>query len=132
MGIDLVYLVLGQMTIGSRPAYGPGELGDRGPLGNGFAPREPALLMVAGGIGQTPFPAVGPRASGSGAVLRRSGREIRYAGAHRVTLCYGARSADYLAGVEDFAALGRRRAHEHRRRHGRPSRPGDRPPRASP
>jgi dihydroorotate dehydrogenase electron transfer subunit len=59
--------------------------------------------MVAGGIGQTPFMALareylGLRAYGN------SGRRVTPA--TRVTLCYGARTKDYLAGVDDFAALG--------------------------
>jgi dihydroorotate dehydrogenase electron transfer subunit len=59
--------------------------------------------MVAGGIGQTPFLAFAAEALG-----RRSyGDPPRtFAPVSRVTLCYGARSANYLAGVEDFQRLG--------------------------
>ncbi|MFP6667332.1 MAG: dihydroorotate dehydrogenase electron transfer subunit [Pirellulales bacterium] len=104
IGIDVVYLVMGKMT--SRLAmFTPGQsLEVWGPLGNGFAP-QPAehLIMVAGGIGQTPFVAVAQESLG----LRVYGDPPRQvAPADRVTLCYGARSAEYLAGVEDFQRLG--------------------------
>ena len=104
IGIDVVYLVMGKMT--SRLAtFSPGQsLEVWGPLGNGFAP-QPAehLIMVAGGIGQTPFVAVAQEALG----LRVYGDPPRQvAPADRDTLCYGARSAEYLAGVEDFRRLG--------------------------
>ena len=104
VGVEVVYLVLGKMT--ARLArYQPGQTLDVwGPLGNGFAP-EPTehLVMVAGGIGQTPFMALGREFLG----LRQYGDPPRQVErAKRVTLCYGARSADYLAGVADFEQLG--------------------------
>jgi dihydroorotate dehydrogenase electron transfer subunit len=103
-GIDVVYLVVGRMT-GRLAASGPGTpLTVWGPLGNGFPP-EPAehLLMVAGGIGQTPFAALASE------YLRQRSygqppRTVPQAG--RVTLCYGARTQDLLAGVDDFRARG--------------------------
>jgi dihydroorotate dehydrogenase electron transfer subunit len=103
-GIDLVYLVHGKLT--SRLAtFAPGQRLDVwGPLGNGF-PAEPAehLIMVAGGIGQTPFPALAQEQLG----LRRYGDPPRAVSpARKITLCYGARSAEYLAGIEDFERLG--------------------------
>ena len=104
LGLDLVYLVVGKLT-GRLAQCGPGRRLDLwGPLGNGFPPR-PAehLIMVAGGIGQTPFPAVAREVLGS----RRYGDPPRGVPlARQVTLCYGARSADLLAGVEDFERLG--------------------------
>ena len=124
-----MYLVVGKLT--RRLAQvGPGaKLEVWGPLGNGFQPAATEhLIMVAGGIGQTPFPAVareylGLRSYGQRNVddsLRESKADSpmeRSAGhsnsrselstlARRVTLCYGARSADYLAGVDDFRQLG--------------------------
>jgi dihydroorotate dehydrogenase electron transfer subunit len=102
--IDVVYLVKGKLT--SRlEHFRPGQQLDVwGPLGNGFLPQSADhLIMVAGGIGQTPFPALAREHLG----LRRYGdppREV--APAHRVTLCYGARTAELLAGVEDFERLG--------------------------
>jgi dihydroorotate dehydrogenase electron transfer subunit len=75
-----------------------------GPLGNGFPPSAAGhLVMVAGGIGYTPFVAVAKEATGG----RRFGSPAReFPRAKKVTLCYGARSAEYLAGLDDFAAAG--------------------------
>jgi len=102
--IDVGYLVKGKFT--SRlQHFQPGQAVDVwGPLGNGF-PIQPCkrLIMVAGGIGQTPFVALGRESLG----LRQYGDPPRSPAPHEsVTLCYGARSADLLAGVEDFQALG--------------------------
>ena len=61
------------------------------------------LIMVAGGIGQTPFLALAQEALQK----RRYGDPARdVPRALHVTFCYGARSAEYLAGVEDFERLG--------------------------
>lgn len=104
LGLDIVYLVTGKMT--ARLAdYQPGQsLEVWGPLGNGFPP-QPAehLIMVAGGIGQTPFMALAREYMGLG---RYGDGNRDSARAQRVTLCYGTRRADYLAGVDDFRALG--------------------------
>jgi len=102
--LDLVYLVVGKLT-GKLAQCRAGQVIDVwGPLGNGFFEHQADhLVMVAGGIGQTPFPAVARECLG----LRRYGNPLRAPiRAGRVTLCYGARSAEYLAGVEDFRALG--------------------------
>jgi dihydroorotate dehydrogenase electron transfer subunit len=104
VGLDVVYLVVGKLT---RRLAGivPGQrLEVWGPLGNGFPP-QPAehLLMVAGGIGQTPFLALAQEYLGRrryGAAPREAARSAK------VTLCYGARNRDYLAGIEDFRRLG--------------------------
>jgi dihydroorotate dehydrogenase electron transfer subunit len=59
--------------------------------------------MVAGGIGQTPFLALAQEYLG----CKRYGdlpRECAPAG--KITLCYGARSEAYFAGLEDFSRLG--------------------------
>jgi dihydroorotate dehydrogenase electron transfer subunit len=103
-GLDVVYLVLGKMT-GRLATYRPGQTLDVwGPLGNGFPPA-PAdhLLMVAGGIGQTPFLALAREALGRRGYGERARSVPR---ASRVTLCYGARTAELLAGIEDFQAAG--------------------------
>ena len=104
LAIDVVYLVKGKLT--SRlQALRPGQLLDVwGPLGNGFLPR-PAdhLIMVAGGIGQTPFLALAKEYLGR----KQYGDPARFVPpAKKVTLCYGARSAGYLAGIEDFLQAG--------------------------
>lgn len=102
--LDIVYLALGKMT--RRLArMRPGDtLETWGPLGNGF-PAVPTehLVMVAGGIGQTPFLALGHEYLGVKAYGSPPRRVER---ARRITLCYGARSRDYLAGVDDFEAAG--------------------------
>ena len=138
-GYDLVYLVVGKMTTAMSRLV-PGDSADVwGPLGNGFTltPTQ-HLLMVAGGIGQTPFSAVaraylGMRRywsanSGQGSGVRGRGSEVRdqrseisnqqsaisnrrsptqqFPLAEFVSLCYGVRSASYLAGLDDFRSLG--------------------------
>ena len=84
--------------------------------------------MVAGGIGQTPFLAWPANISAIDA-LRRTADGDRPPG-EKVTLCYGARTAAILAGVEDFRQAGVRVRLEHRRWLARPSRAGDRADRA--
>lgn len=103
-GIDFGYLVVGKMT--SRLAAL--RVGDRvelwGPLGNGFpTPDCRRLMMVAGGIGQTPFLAVAREALG----VRRYGSPPRPAPnrPESVTLCYGVRSREYQAGVDEFRSV---------------------------
>lgn len=103
--IDLVYLVKGKLTT-SLSQLGPGNrVALWGPLGNGF-PANPTdhLIMVAGGIGQTPFLTLAKEALGN----QRFGQDgIRDSGyADRVSFCYGVRTADYLAGVDQFRDAG--------------------------
>jgi NAD(P)H-flavin reductase len=170
IGIDVVYLVVGKLTRRLAELGAGAALEVWGPLGNGFelAPTE-HLVMVAGGIGQTPFPAVAQAylerrlyGAWSGAdrtsnIRRPTSNLERQPGAcdpphfdvgrsmldvrcseptearpkppsrvpgeeraknatisqaqkpappRRITLCYGARSADYLAGLDDFRRLG--------------------------
>ena len=99
-GMDIVYLVAGKLT-GHLQACRLGESIDIwGPLGNGFIPRPTQhLIMVAGGIGYTPFPAVASEYLGRA----RYGDPVREpCRTDRVTLCYGAGSAVLLAGLDDF------------------------------
>jgi len=102
--IDIVYLVVGKMTGLLTTLRPDSPLEVWGPLGNGFPP-EPAehLLMVAGGIGQTPFLALGRECLGR-QTYGDPPRQV--AQARKVTLCYGARRAEYLAGVADFERAG--------------------------
>ncbi len=104
VGLDIVYLVIGRMT--SRLAgLSPGaSLEVWGPLGNGFPPQATEhLVMVGGGIGQTPFLALAREY----AAKRRYGDPPRVVPpAKKITLCYGVRSADFLAGLDDFRSLG--------------------------
>lgn len=102
--IDVMYLVGGKFT--KRLAeMTPGQpLDVWGPLGNGFEPRPtPHLVMVAGGIGQTPFLALAREHLG----LARYGDPPREAArVPKITLCYGVRRRALLAGVADFERLG--------------------------
>jgi dihydroorotate dehydrogenase electron transfer subunit len=102
--VDIVYLVVGRLTSRLAKLSTGAALQVWGPLGNGFAP-EPAdhLLMVAGGIGQTPFLALAKECLGRqryGSPPRPGSRP------QRVTLCYGARNAAGLAGIDDFRQAG--------------------------
>ncbi len=104
VAVDVVYLVVGRVT--SRLAeLRPGtRLELWGPLGNGFSvqPTE-HLIMVAGGIGQTPFLALGREMLGQ----RRFGRPPRdVAPAKKVTFCYGERNRTRLVGLADFERAG--------------------------
>lgn len=100
--VDVVYLVMGKMT--SRLArFQPGQMLEVwGPLGNGFAvPECDRLIMVAGGIGQTPFLALGKQHLG-----RQSYGTLAPVAIQQVSLLYGVRSADLAAGEADFRAAG--------------------------
>jgi dihydroorotate dehydrogenase electron transfer subunit len=103
-GLDIVYLVVGKLTRRLAELQAGQQLEVWGPLGNGFdALPARRVLMVAGGIGQTPFMALAKECLG----LHQYGAPPRVVPrADSVTLCYGARTAAYLAGVEDFRRLG--------------------------
>ncbi len=103
-GVELVYIVKGNLT--SRLIHlGPEQQLDVwGPLGNGFAPRRvDHLILVAGGIGYTPFLAVAKQFLG-----RQPYGEGQTDPSHaqRVTLCFGARTADQLTSIDDFRRVG--------------------------
>ncbi len=103
--VDVVYLVKGKFTSRLHTAR-PGQMLDVwGPLGNGFQVQglNSHLIMVAGGIGQTPFLALAQEALGRKQFGDPPRTQPRAAG---VTFCYGARSAEYFAGLDDFERLG--------------------------
>lgn len=101
-GLDVVYLVVGKMTRVLAQLQAGDQLELWGPLGNGFPVADcEHLILVAGGIGQTPFLATAREALGLRQYAQRTARKIP-----KVTLCYGARSAEYLAGLEDFSNVG--------------------------
>jgi len=103
-GLDVVYLLVGKMTRLLAALQAPALLEVWGPLGNGFPPTATEhLVMVAGGIGQTPFLALAREYLGSRAYGDPPRQVPR---AEKVTLCYGARNAEYLAGVDDFRRAG--------------------------
>jgi dihydroorotate dehydrogenase electron transfer subunit len=132
---DVVYLLIGRGTA-ALSLRRPGErLAVLGPLGNGFGPPPGGpVVFVAGGIGQTPFLALGrswlraedrdrehfaPVTAKEGQVLDAAVK-TQNAGSEResdavsapgqatapVTLLYGVRTAALLAGVDDFRRAG--------------------------
>ena len=102
--IDLVYLVQGKMTNRLSRMLPDQRLSVWGPLGNGFAVRPTDhLVMVAGGIGQTPFLSVAKEYLHRQQYGSPSRQQPR---ARRVTLLYGARTARLLAGIDDFERIG--------------------------
>jgi dihydroorotate dehydrogenase electron transfer subunit len=102
--VDVVYLVKGKLTT-RLCDFATGQMLDVwGPLGNGFLPCPTEhLIMVAGGIGQTPFLSLAKEYLGR---VRYGLPQRAVPQAGKVTFCYGARNQSYFAGVEDFKAIG--------------------------
>jgi dihydroorotate dehydrogenase electron transfer subunit len=102
--IDVVYLVMGKFTRRLATMITGNAVEVWGPLGNGF----PDLLgiqnvaLVAGGIGQTPFLAYARQLLGD----RGYGGKLARRATRNVTLFYGVRSSELVAGVNDFRAAG--------------------------
>jgi len=106
VSFDLVYLVIGRGTASLAGRRAGERLAVWGPLGNGFGPppESGSVLFVAGGIGQTPFLALGRDWLGTATYGEPSlGARNRIESA---TLLYGARTAELLAGVDDFRSAG--------------------------
>ncbi len=105
VGFEVVYLVIGRGTRALSARRAGERLSIWGPLGNGFGPPPAggAVVFVAGGIGQTPFLALGGWWLG-----RESCGGVSYAGAaaHSATLLYGVRTSELAAGIEDFERAG--------------------------
>jgi dihydroorotate dehydrogenase electron transfer subunit len=102
--VDVVYLVVGRGTAALSSCRPGDRLPVWGPLGNGFgAATDGPVVFVAGGIGQTPFLALGQWWTG-----RRSygGRAPGPTHASSARLLYGVRSVELAAGVDDFRAAG--------------------------
>ncbi|WZO97127.1 dihydroorotate dehydrogenase electron transfer subunit [Isosphaeraceae bacterium EP7] len=104
--IDVVYLVVGRGTSALAMRRSGDQVLVWGPLGNGFGPPKAGghAVFVAGGIGQTPFLALGKWWLGRQAYAGRT-----YQGntaSTSATLLYGARDAGLLAGLADFATGG--------------------------
>src|SRR5205085_383351 len=105
VAVDVVYVVIGRGTRALAAAQPGDRLRVWGPLGNGFGPPpEGPAVFVAGGIGQTPFLALGRGWTGRASY----GEPGRSAGpfAASATLLYGVRTADLAAGLDDFRAAG--------------------------
>jgi dihydroorotate dehydrogenase electron transfer subunit len=115
VAVDVVYLVVGRGTA-ALARRTPGEqLSVWGPLGNGFGPAPAGpVLFVAGGIGQTPFLALGRSwlgkmaygTQGRGADLPRQAPSGGGPRSSRATMLYGVRTASLLAGLNDFRQAG--------------------------
>jgi dihydroorotate dehydrogenase electron transfer subunit len=102
--IDIVYLVMGEGTK-TLASTRSGRVELWGPLGGPFPDdlgdgRDQRLLIVAGGIGQTPFPAVIDERIGR----RRYGAGRRPVRPNRIEVVWGVRSNDLLGGLDDFHA----------------------------
>ncbi len=98
--ISVVYVAKGKFTQALSKCVAGDLVELWGPLGNGFSTQPTDhFILVAGGVGQTPMLTLASAALGKsqyGAPSKPNGY------AKRVTLCYGARSKDYLAGLSDF------------------------------
>ena len=123
-GVDIVYQAIGRMTR-RLAAMKPGDrLEIWGPLGNGFPPTETGhLIMVAGGIGQTPFLALGPALPGIGRL--RAAAAGRPASPESNALLWPSLGC-ISGGGRRLSPLGRRGLDQYRRRLGRAPRHGDR------
>jgi dihydroorotate dehydrogenase electron transfer subunit len=102
--LSMAYVTKGKFTT-VLARCGKGTLLDLwGPLGNAFS-TEPCehLVMVAGGVGITPMLTLASAALGE-ETYGPSGDAVSFA--KRVSLCYGARTAEYLAGLDAFTARG--------------------------
>src|SRR5262249_28172758 len=102
--VDIVYLVVGKMTRLMATLSPADRVEVWGPLGNDFPDYSGIadLVLVAGGIGQTPFPALIHRVLGR----KGYGGQAPRRKVERVSLFYGARTADLFAGLDDFEAAG--------------------------
>ena len=90
----VVYVVVGKMTSRLAAVKSGDTLEIWGPLGNGFKTDDTdRLIMVAGGIGQTPMRLLAEKF-------------IAEHGERSVTLLYGARSKDRFSCVEDISNTG--------------------------
>lgn len=104
VAVEFVYQVVGRGTAALAVMHPGGYVRVWGPLGNGFGPppRGP-VIFVAGGIGQTPFLALGRWWTGGAAY---GGERFDGSGATSATLLYGVRTVAYLAGLDDFRRHG--------------------------
>ena len=118
IAIDVVYLVVGRGTAALAQRRAGERLSIWGPLGNGFgSPPDGPVVFVAGGIGQTPFLALGRWWLGKlaygiapepndPAVSAPGSASLVPSPCPSATLLYGARTAALLAGLEDFRGAG--------------------------
>lgn len=101
--LEVVFLVVGRGTEVLSKLRTGDTVSVWGPLGNGFGPPPRGhVILVAGGIGQTPFLALAKWWMGK----QSYGEPIAFDPIPKVTLLYGARSVSYLAGLDDFQEVG--------------------------
>lgn len=104
-GVEFGFAVVGKLTSLMTNWTAGQEVETWGPLGNGFpVPSQPNLICVAGGIGQTPFLGVANEALGHrtyGTTAREVSQKL-----DSVSVLYGVRSVEYLAGKDDFTIDG--------------------------
>ncbi len=104
-GVEFGFVKVGKMTSLMSQWTNGDEVSIWGPLGNGFpVPECKHLICVAGGIGQTPFLGVAREALGL-ATYGSPARQVVQR-PETVSLCYGVRSKNYLAGLEEFTMNG--------------------------
>lgn len=107
--IEILYLIFGSGTRALSLAPVGAKVDVWGPMGNTFPTQfkpDDHLMLVAGGIGQTPFLAVikellGQATYGTDQLESRPLTKPR-----KITLVYGARTKSCFAGVEDFERTG--------------------------
>ena len=105
VAVEVVYLVIGRGTAALADCVPGDRVSVWGPLGNGFGPAPAGpVLFVAGGIGQTPFLALGKW--WLGAASYGDGPRLTGPFADSVEMIYGVRTANLLAGLADFEAAG--------------------------
>jgi dihydroorotate dehydrogenase electron transfer subunit len=104
MDISVVYVVKGKFTQALSRLL-PGQNVELwGPLGNSFSTMPTQhLILVAGGVGITPMLTLATAALGKESY---GSQPTAIPFAQRVSLCYGARTQEYLAGLDAFAERG--------------------------
>ena len=101
--LDVVYLVIGRGTRSLSERKPGDEVSIWGPLGNGFVPSNGGrVAFVAGGIGQTPFLALGKWYAGS-ATYGDPASAVDFLPTSS-ELYYGVRTSALAAGLDDFTA----------------------------
>ncbi len=101
--LDVVYLVIGRGTRALSERKPGDAVSVWGPLGNGFGPSEGGrVAFVAGGIGQTPFLALGKWWAGQA----EYGETVGATSPSTCELYYGVRNVALAAGLDDFAGAG--------------------------
>jgi len=102
--LSLAYVTKGKFTTALARCGVGTPLDLWGPLGNAFSTEPCAhLVMVAGGVGITPMLTLASAALGE-ETFGHSTEAVPFA--KRVSLCYGARTGEYLAGLDAFTARG--------------------------